>query len=429
MRHLVQPPAHGRSHFGLRGAVPAAVLALGAAAAQAQGSLNVPLEFNGYVRAGTGISTRGGTMVCYQLPGADTKYRLGNECDYVIEPSFVARLAEVEDGGTWYLHVMPSVYRAWGDEEAGTNELTARFGQIYGYGKGIPQLANGKVWAGRRFYDRVQLGINDHFLENHDGDGAGIEDMELGVGKFSYAFLMNPRVGTPSSTATDQTIKNDYEHAFRYTGIKTIADSELAVYFGYANTTTTENRITGTPEAEKNSRTRLGLYHVTKGTLGGSTFLGTKIEKGDDFRQWRAVVYQTGMLTAMRTGWDFVAEYRNKRVSGVDEKWYSIGGRTDTHIAGPFRFLVELGHDVIKPENGDTRNMTKLTLAGAVSAGREPSSRPTIRLFYTYARWNDAAREAINADAANNLGSRRLSQVYGDRKSGSSVGAQLETWW
>ncbi|MCM5679077.1 carbohydrate porin [Schlegelella sp. S2-27] len=412
-------PMSAPSRAPKRRLLSGAVLSCVAAAAGAQTSPT--LEFSGYARAATGVNSRGGTMVCYQLPGADTKYRLGNECDYVIEPSFVAKLADIDNGGRWYIHLMPSVYRAWGDEEAGTDELTTRFGQAYAYGAGIPQLGNGKVWVGRRFYDRVQLGINDQFLENHDGDGAGIEDVELGVGKFSYAFMMNPR--------SESAVENRYEHALRYTGIPTFGKSELAVYLGYANTTTSEDQSTDppTPKAEKDAYTRLGLYHVTKGTLGGNTFVGAKIEKSDDFRQWRAVLQQTGMLDSIRTGWDLIAEYRTKRVSGADEKWYSLGGRTDTHISGPFRGLIELGHDIIKPEDGPTRNLTKLTLAAAVSAGTQPSSRPTIRLFYTYARWNDAARDAINADTG--LGSSRLSQVFGDRKSGSSIGAQFEAWW
>lgn len=402
-----------------RRALRPAALALAAAAvlpAQA-----VQIEFSGYARAATGINTRGGNMVCFQLPGADTKYRLGNECDYVIEPNLVGKLAEVDNGGTWYVHLMPSVYRAWGDEEAGTSELTARFGQAYAYGTNIPQLGNAKAWVGRRFYDRVQLGINDQFLENHDGDGAGIEDLQWGPGKFSYAFLMNPRSGSANN--------NRYEHALRYTGIKTFGDSSLSVYAGLANDSVSDDQSTqpSTPAAEKNRATRLGLYHVTPGVLGGSTFVGAKFERADDFRQWRAVLQQTGMLKQLRTGWDLIAEFRTKRIDGADEKWYSLGGRTDTHISGPFRVLVELGHDVVKPDGGATRNLTKLTLAGAISAGSEPSSRPTLRVFYTYARWNDAARDAINTSTG--LGNTRLRQVFGDRNSGSSIGAQFETWW
>src|SRR5688572_27621524 len=46
------------------------------------------LEFAGYARAGVGLAVRGGKQVCFGLAGADAKWRLGNECDYVIEPQF-----------------------------------------------------------------------------------------------------------------------------------------------------------------------------------------------------------------------------------------------------------------------------------------------------------------------------------------------------
>ena len=103
-----------------------------------------------------------------------------------------------------------------------------------------------------------------------------------------------------------------------------------------------------------------------------------------------------------------------------------LGARTDTHLGGPFRMLVEVGHDQVKPDVGATRNMTKFTLAGAVSAGKEAYSRPTIRLFVTHAIWNEAARQVLGQNWVNG---ERLQQVYGDKKAGTSVGIQAETWW
>src|SRR5690242_1115224 len=50
------------------------------------------LESAGYARAGVGLAVKGGKQVCFVLNGADTKWRLGNECDYVIEPQFTGRL-------------------------------------------------------------------------------------------------------------------------------------------------------------------------------------------------------------------------------------------------------------------------------------------------------------------------------------------------
>lgn len=381
------------------------------------------VDFSGYFRAGTGINTSGGTMTCFKLPGADTKWRLGNECDYVIEPNFNATLATLEDKSEWHVHFMPSVYRAWGTQENGTDELMTRYGQVYAYGSNIPQLAGGTVWAGRRFYNRLQLGINDQFLENNDGDGAGLENMNLGFGKLSLAFMMNPRV--------QDTNNNRYAFPFRLTNIRTFGEgNELAIYTNFERQSKSHDQVTKTDPADQPNGNALGLYHTTQGTLGGSTTVGLRYDKNEVARggigqkNTRIVVQQTGALKSMRTYWDAIAEYRVRDFfdAGYDEKWTSIGARTDTHISGPFRFLVEAGYDQVKPSNGEKRTMTKLTLATAISGGPDAGSRPTIRLFYTHAWWNEAARVALNAEP-------QTQQVFGNAKSGSSIGIQAEAWW
>ena len=392
-----------------------AALALAGLAQQAS-ALNV--DFSGYMRAGTGINVRGGTQVCFGLPGADTKWRLGNECDYVIEPTFDARIAEFE-GSDWHVKVMPSVYRAWGGKEfqtsgsgitdSGTDELVTRFGQIYAYGNKIAPFGNGRVWAGRRFYNRLQTGINDQFLENNDGDGAGIEDMELGGAKVSVAFMMNGRNAANN---------NRFQLPIRATGIKTLPDGELSIYVTPSAQLKSRDQVTGIEPDKQAKGLAIGAYQTINGTFGGGTLLGIKGDKQGETRNLRFVVQQSGMFGA--TGWDALGEYRINTVNGVDTKWIALGGRTDTHISGPLRLLVEVGHDMVKPEGGDTRHMTKFTVAGAVSAGKDPWSRPTVRLFLTHAVWNDAARLTLTD---------RLQQVYGDKKAGTSVGIQAEAWW
>jgi len=49
-------------------------------------------------------------------------------------------------------------------------------------------------------------------------------------------------------------------------------------------------------------------------------------------------------------------------------------------------------------------------------------SRPELRLYVTYGKWNAAATPLVNA--ANNSGA-----VYGNGTSGTSAGIQLEAWW
>ncbi|MBX3626503.1 MAG: carbohydrate porin [Rhizobacter sp.] len=382
-----------------------------------------PIEFSGYFRAGVGVNARGGNQVCFGLANADTKYRLGNECDYVVEPTFDAKLAEYE-GSDWHVRVMPSVYKGWDSGNAqnngnGPDQLTTRFGQIYAYGQNISQLANGRVWAGRRFYNRLQTGINDQFLENNDGNGAGVEDMDLGIGKLSVAFMMDPN---------NDAYNNRMALPIRMTGIKTVPNGELSIYVTPSKQLKTENQTTTPPAepADQPNGLAVGVYQKLSGTiLGGDTLFGVKGDKFGDLKNTR-VVFQQGM-TLGGTAVDFITEYRIRKNTGnTGNKWFTIGARTDTHLSGPFRFLAELGHDQVKPDGGGAKqNLTKGTLAVAASAGKEAGSRPTVRLFVTHAIWNDAVRTA----GAGGLSSTNARQVFGDKKSGTSVGVQAESWW
>lgn len=382
-----------------------------------------PIEFSGYFRAGVGVNARGGNQVCFGLANADTKYRLGNECDYVVEPTFDAKLAEYE-GSDWHVRVMPSVYKGWDSGNAqnngnGPDQLTTRFGQIYAYGQNISQLANGRVWAGRRFYNRLQTGINDQFLENNDGNGAGVEDMDLGIGKLSVAFMMDPN---------NDAYNNRMSLPIRMTGIKTVPNGELSIYVTPSKQLKTEDQTTTPPSepADQPNGLAVGVYQKLSGTiLGGDTLFGVKSDKFGDLKNTR-VVFQQGMSLG-GTAVDFITEYRVRKNTGnTGNKWFTIGARTDTHLSGPFRFLAELGHDQVKPDGGGAKqNLTKGTLAVAASAGKEAGSRPTVRLFVTHAIWNDAVRTA----GAGGLSSTNARQVFGDKKSGTSVGVQAESWW
>jgi maltoporin len=46
-------------------------------------------EFHGYFRSGYGLNSLGGQQVAFQAPGADAKYRLGNETETYAELIFV----------------------------------------------------------------------------------------------------------------------------------------------------------------------------------------------------------------------------------------------------------------------------------------------------------------------------------------------------
>jgi maltoporin len=396
----------------------------------------VDLTYSGYVRGGTGINTRGGVQTCFQLPGADTKWRLGNECDYVVETNFRAKVASYE-GADWFVHAMPSVYRAWGQQEGGedvkdgsgnvigstkgTDELTTRFGQIYAGGEKITQLGGGSVWAGRRFFNRLQTGINDQFLENHDGEGGGVEGVGLGGAKLSAAFMLNPRGAVDSANDKRASLP------IAVTDIKTNTDGALSVYLTPSFQTKSKDQSTQTEPAKQDSGFELGLYHKQGNLLGGNLLGGFKFDKQGDVKNTRLIAQWDGKISAS-TNLDVLGEYRiNSAPNNGGNKWLAIGARTDTHLGGPFRLLLEAGHDQVKLDNGSpSRSMTKFTIAGAMSAGADPWSRPTVRVFMTHAVWNEAARLALGQGWVNNT---RAQQIFGDKKSGTSIGVQAETWW
>ena len=56
--------------------------------------------------------------------------------------------------------------------------------------KSTPDL---KFWAGLRYYRTEQAHIDDFFIIDMSGYGAGVEDVDLGTGKAALAFLAGAR--------------------------------------------------------------------------------------------------------------------------------------------------------------------------------------------------------------------------------------------
>ena len=55
-------------------------------------------EFHGYFRSGYGLNGKGGQQVAFIAPGADAKYRLGNEAETYGEVDPCQQLAESATG-------------------------------------------------------------------------------------------------------------------------------------------------------------------------------------------------------------------------------------------------------------------------------------------------------------------------------------------
>ncbi|MEC5215252.1 maltoporin [Actimicrobium sp. GrIS 1.19] len=397
----------------------AATLALTASFAQAA----FPIDFGGYFRSGFGTSSEGGKEACFGLAGAGSKFRLGNECETYGELAFGGeafkgangfgirlntRLAFVVKNNTDFEQYSP----AWREANAVAENI------------GTGAFSKAKAWVGKRFYDRQDVHISDYYFWNDSGPGAGLENIDLGGVKLAYAIIRNA-----DDADNKRTILT---HDIRFSGIKTNPDGELTLG---AELMQKRNGIGAS--APTASGHLLTAMHVQSNLMGGFNKIALQYGKGSgagtgsvnfgaltDDKVTR--ITEQIMVQPEGTKWSGMGTfvYEDKETASIHSKWTSFGVRPVYHFADNMSLAAEFGYDQVKPDNQATRHLTKFTIAPQLSAGNGFWSRPVLRAYYTYAKWNDAAQSAAGAgDALSTTG------AFGAKTNGSTVGFQVETWW
>jgi maltoporin len=407
------------------------------------------LEFHGYARAGIGMSSRGGNEPAFQLNSGDAKLRLGNEADWVLEPSFSKSFTTLEDKSAWGVSLLPAYYSRFDDNRyanglRAAEEIPVSFKEFYFYGRDVPQLANGEIWLGRRYFDRQYLGaINDQFLEAQDGIGAGVQNMSIGSAKLGLSIIYDA-LTDGSAGAVNNRMPAFGAHV---SNIETMnKDSNLQLWAHVY----VPSQVAGGGPAQAMGYSA-SITHVAGLGGAGSLTLAFRFDQnaytdqqnggGGGKQQIRGVAVYGVDIPDAKTHLDLVAEYRHKKTvtalkNGTDpaspptNDWMQVGFRTDTQLAGQFRFLLEAGYDTSKSANdaGDNNlrhSLIKVTPCLAFSGGTDPWSRPTFRLFYTYATWNqDGTGDVLAAWKDSGLPSQ-----YANKTSGGTIGLQAEGWW
>jgi maltoporin len=410
-----------------------ASLALALACGTAAGAERDIEGFHGYLRAGVGNSNHGGNQSCYGLGGISMTYRLGNECDSFTELGYTKEVAKADNGVSFVATVWATAYKNSSDFGDADLELT----KAYVEARGLPFLNGGTAWVGKRHYLRPDIHILDLQYINLNGTGAGIDRYPLGPGKISYAFFKDNDFNS-TDPATGQVI--DSLSASR----QNILYEDLPVNPGgtldFAATFITAE---GTDRTTHNGW-QLSMFHHQKEVLGGNNKFGVQYGVGpgtgigvccsrmgssgstllgSDYTRVR--VFDELYLQPTRDfGVSLVALYhRDKNDTTGKTTWTTIGGRPQYAFTDNFKLQAELGVSQVKSDvTPGTARLTKLTIAPTIALARDFWSRPELRLFATYGKWNDAATPMVNA--FNNSG-----PVYGKDTSGFSYGVQLEAWW
>ncbi len=158
-------------------------------------------EFHGYFRSGYGLNSVGGQQVAFQAPGTDAKYRLGNEAETYAELIFVNNWLnpDHDSNKAWMktelmveANTTNSANYANFPDGLGNDQFRLREAFIQG-GNIFESQPDAKFWAGERYYRRQHIDIDDFYPLDMSGYGAGVEDLNVGIGKMAVAYLAGAR--------------------------------------------------------------------------------------------------------------------------------------------------------------------------------------------------------------------------------------------
>jgi len=418
------------------------------------------LDLHGYFRAGYGRDDQGGSQVGYQAPGALAKYRLGNEAENYGELSFgknfyVPDLFKVDGtqhpadsttGPLARVQATMSIYNPYqellssGSTDFGLPEAWGSIGNV------VASQPLMKFWAGSRYYRRHDIHINDFYFYNMSGTGGGVEDIELPFGKLAGAWI-----GAASGSGFSDLPEPDADNKagfskgnwdLRLYDVQVpLGKGEFGVVYARSDSGLDSNGNSApdsdgvaftflhtregmiSPDGVNKFSLQFGTGAAKTFTSGFETFTtanGTFIRVDDpDSWRFRATEHFTANVGEnFSIGPALLYQLTDYREDGGNVHWASAGVRPILHFNRYFSLAGEFGIDWVKDESTRTSGpLCKLTLAPQVSLGGRFMSRPVIRGYVTYARWDD--------DFVGQVGG----NDYHDDNQGLSYGVQMEAWW
>lgn len=376
-------------------------------------------QYIGYFRAGAGSNSSKGSQACFGLAGAAAKYRFGNECDTYGEFGYSKEVAKSANGTSFVGTVMANFY----EPNSTSNSHNWGLSQLMVEAKNVDFLGGGSAWIGKRYYNRPDIHVLDMKMVHMDGVGGGVDSIKIGPGQFGYALMRNDdqsTVGTSSAT----------RHQFLYHSLPVNTNGSLSFD---ATLVTADSHVPNSQGGFAVSLTHqqdkflggintLWLQHaqgaagINVGEMGnpmnGSAYTSSRI--GDQLI-WQVTPELTGSI-------DFV--YQSNKTPVGTSNWTSIGARPTYALGDNFKLVLDVGHDSVTSPNNPTAQLTKITFAPVLTAGKGFWTRPELRAFVTYAKWNKAAQAA--AAPGTTLST---TGAFGSSTNGVSIGIQTEVWF
>jgi maltoporin len=351
------------------------------------------LDWGGYVRVGPGQKQNGDNdgdaRRCFsgyaQTGGKGGVGRLGNECETYGE---FALSQGGEAGGVNYKTLLMTNFFNRGSDPGGT---TTKIQQIYVEGKGFDVAPNQTFWIGKRFYGRADVHFDDAFIVDLSGTGAGVDGIGVGGAGLNVAVFRNNDNSETTNTNPGTRLNLDLQ------GLAVNPGGKLRVTGVFTS-------FSGTGGEDGYG---LSLQHNQANFLGGENTFWAQYTQGSaylnmgfagagddsDVKRWclvESITWVKGPLTgqAMIT-WGKTGPSNNK------EKFTTVGGRVAYAFTKNFKLQGELGTASQKPDGGDTRRVTKFTVAPTLTVGPNYYDRPELRFYVSTFKFNDAYQATV----------------------------------
>ena len=418
-----------------RGSRPAHRLVAVAAFALFAANAAHAVDWTGYMRGGPAATdVSGKSRQCYGI--GELKYRLGNECDFYGE--FQLAQAVKADGVDFNAVLMTNYYSPATESDKSANAAD-NFGveQAYVEMKGIDIAPQALFWMGKR-RDRDDVHIVDTFFTNMSGVGAGVENIDVGLGKLGFSGYKADTPAAEVDGVLNTTAGNNGVgrlHAQWY-DIPVNPDGKLRLVATYSK---------GDSQGGLKGQNGYGfnVEHVQDKFFGGGNHIWVQYAEGSTdinqgisdngahgsgYKVWRIVESPSWQIGSF--GGQAIAMYQHNKApdsaaavstlsSAVSSNYWTLGGRGSWGITKNLKWLTEIGYSSLKPDGGASENVTKVTIGPALSTGPDFWKRPELRLYVTYADYNKAAA----ADSNNNYG------FVSNKTNAVSYGAQVEIWF
>jgi len=406
-------------------------------------------EFHGYVRSGFGLNSVGGQQVAFEAPGAEAKYRLGNEAETYAELIFVNNWVNPDQDSdkAWFRSEFmveantsnsenyAPVGNAVGADQFRFREAFVQAGNV------IASQPDAKFWVGERYYRRQHIDSDDFYPVDMSGYGGGVEDLNIKFGKLALAFLgaARPDITTVNGNLAKSNIDAslyDIKGPFGLWGLW----FDYAAAKGGAVTSATSAGSTSVATVPTSDGFAFGVryqrlewhggYHtfmIQYGTGAASNFSGpgngTTIPNPtpyvDNSRQFLAteqIVFQPNDKFAIMPIFVF---QRTKDGNPQDDwvQWASFGARPEVFFTKHLSLTGDCGFDHTHLPGSYDGWLRKCTVAPQIGPDRKFFGRPVLRAFVTYANWSNGFRGFVGG------------VPFQNRTSGMTYGVQMEHWW